>query len=265
VLPLDQALALSDDDGTTVADAVESLGFTAPLGPLPELCAALELHIEQGPVLEAEDIEIGVVTGVLGLRWYDLELRGVTAHAGPTPMADRRDPVRALGALTEAVHTLVERSGPSARATFARLRSEPASHNTVAERVTATLDLRHEHDDSLDDLEHGVQQLLQTVVADLGVQATLTRRDATAAVHFAPRCIEAVESSAAALGLSHRRIVSGAGHDSCYVARRVPTSMVFVPCEGGLSHNEAESITPDQAAAGASVLLGAVLELAGAT
>lgn len=258
-IDLDDALDLADGSGVTVRDELERLGMspTRDAAPFP-IHAAFELHIEQGPVLESEQLDIGVVTGVLGFRWFELELRGVPAHAGPTPMALRCDPVLVLARFVEAVHELIGTSGPSARVTIAQLSSEPASPNTVPAVLRATLDLRHEDRDRLDDLESSVRELLDRLSAASGVDATLELRNDSPPVHFDPVCVDDVRIATRDLGFSHRDLVSGAGHDSCHVASVAPAAMVFVPCEGGLSHNEAEAITPEQAERGASVLLGAV-------
>jgi N-carbamoyl-L-amino-acid hydrolase len=258
----DAAMDLTDDEGITVRQAIERLGLSTDHTPRQDVHQAFELHIEQGPVLERAGTDIGVVTGVLGLRWFDLQLTGTAAHAGPTPMQDRRDPVRALAAIVDRVHRLVADAGASARATFARLDSSPASHNTVPATVRCTLDLRYHVDSGLEALDAGVRSILDEVGRATGVTATFEQRGGTAPVRFADECVRTVRASAVALGTRHQDIVSGAGHDACHVASVAPTSMIFIPCADGLSHNEAESITEQHAELGASVLLGAVLDAA---
>lgn len=260
VLGLDEALALTDIDGITVGSELARLGWAGarPAEPAPYK-AAFELHIEQGPILEAENIEIGIVTGVQGLRWFTIELIGFPAHAGPTPMEGRRDPGRVIANIVERVYQLVDDHAPWARATFAQFRSWPTSPNTIPERLVCTLDLRHPERAVLDHLEAQMRAIVAEECGRRGVEATVSIDNASPPVTFDENCVADVESATTELGFSARRIVSGAGHDACYVALHVPTAMIFVPCDDGLSHNEAENISKDQAERGASVLLNAVL------
>jgi len=262
-LPLSQALALTDVRGVAVADELTRLGWagTRQARPMPAT-AAFELHIEQGPILESEGLHIGVVTGVQGFRWFTIELGGFPAHAGPTPMQGRRDPARAIARIVERVYAMVEEHAPWGRGTFAQFGSEPVSPNTIPERLWCTLDLRHPQQESLERMERVMRDIVAAEADSLAVTSSITVNNDSPPVAFDEGCIAAVEAAAADLGFSRRRMVSGAGHDSCYVALHVPTSMIFVPCEGGLSHNEAESITREQAEHGASVLLGAVRRMA---
>jgi beta-ureidopropionase / N-carbamoyl-L-amino-acid hydrolase len=264
VLGLEEALALADGDGVTVGDELARLGWRGarPARPTP-YGAAFELHIEQGPILEEEGVEIGVVTGVQGLRWFTIELTGFPAHAGPTPMEGRRDPGRVIANIVERVHRLVDDHQPWARATFAQFRSWPASPNTIPERLVCTLDLRHPEKAILERLENGMRAIVAEEADRRSVGATITVDNDSAPVIFDENCVAVVDAATSTLGFSALRIVSGAGHDACYVARHVPTSMIFVPCDGGLSHNEAENIDKDQAERGASVLLNAVRASAG--
>jgi N-carbamoyl-L-amino-acid hydrolase len=265
-LSLEEACALRDVDGVTVGEELDRLGWHGPRPAAPRpYHAAFELHIEQGPILEHEGLEIGVVTGVQGLRWFTIELVGQPAHAGPTPMEGRRDPARVIAAIIDRVYGVAADLAPWGRATFAQFASTPVSPNTVPELLTCTLDIRHPEATVLDELEVRVRTIAAAEAGRLGVGATVTRQNDSPPVRFDDRCIGAVQRSVERLGFSHTSMISGAGHDACYVAARCPTSMIFVPCEGGLSHNEAERITPEQAERGASVLLGAVQDLAGAT
>ncbi len=262
-LELEGALTLADVDGITVAQELDRLGWAGSRPAAPgAAAAAFELHIEQGPILEDEGVEIGIVTGVQGLRWFTIELGGFPAHAGPTPMAGRKDPAKAIAAIVTDVYAAVEEKGEWARATFAQFRSHPVSPNTIPETLTCTLDLRHPDQDVLDAMEQEMREIVADRSAVLGVTAGVRIGNDSPAVHFDDGLVDTVERSAAAIGASHRRMISGAGHDACYVAAHHPTAMIFVPCEDGLSHNEAEAITADQAAVGASVLLGAVREAA---
>jgi N-carbamoyl-L-amino-acid hydrolase len=258
-LGLEQARALTDIDGVSVADELARLGWDGDRAAEPgHHAAAFELHIEQGPILEAEALDIGVVTGVQGLRWFTIELGGFPAHAGPTPMVGRQDPARALAGIISGVYEAVAAKGEWARATFAQFSSTPVSPNTIPETLSCTLDIRHPDIEVLDDLEAAMRRIVADACEPHRVTHRVDLGNDSPPVVFADELVDAVDASANELGLSNRRMISGAGHDACYVALHCPTAMIFVPCEGGLSHNEAESITAEQAAAGASVLLGAV-------
>ncbi len=263
-LGLDEARSFTDVDGITVGQELDRLGWAGarPAAPSPA-AAAFELHIEQGPILETDELEVGVVTGVQGLRWFTIELTGFPAHAGPTPMAGRRDPAKAMAAVVSGVYDAVEAQGEWARATFAQFQSLPISPNTIPEVLRCTLDMRHPDAEVLDRMEADMRSIVASVCERLAVDFAIELQNDSEPVVFAEELVDAVEGSATDLGLSNRRMVSGAGHDACYLARHCPTAMIFVPCEAGLSHNEAENITQDQATAGASVLLGAVTAFSG--
>ncbi len=261
---LEDTYALTDIDGISVSAELQRLGWVGELPAEPRpLTACLELHIEQGPILEAGEQDIGVVTGVQGLRWYDLELLGFPAHAGPTPMEIRKDPARAIADIVAEVYRLAAEHGPWARATFAQFHSEPVSPNTVPSRLTCSLDLRHPEAGVLDTLDAGMRAAVAEAAERHSVDAAVTVGNDSPPVAFAPDCIDAVRDAATELALEHVDIVSGAGHDACYVALHAPAAMIFVPCDDGLSHNEAENISADQAEKGASVLFGAMRRLAG--
>lgn len=262
-MDLDTARGFVDVDGLTVGQELDRLGWngTRPAAPAP-FAGSFELHIEQGPILETEDLDIGVVTGVQGLRWFTIELGGFPAHAGPTPMVGRKDPAKAMAALVNGVYEAVELEGEWARATFAQFQSMPVSPNTIPETLTCTLDIRHPDADVLDRMETNMRAVVAEQCDRFGVTHQIELQNDSAPVHFDDTLVDAVEASAQALGLSNRRMISGAGHDACYVALHGPTAMIFVPCEAGLSHNEAENITAEQAGHGASVLFGAVRRLA---
>lgn len=263
-LSLDEAKALTDVDGITVADELDRLGWAGerPASPTP-LTGSFELHIEQGPILEAEELEIGVVTGVQGLRWFTIELGGYPAHAGPTPMEGRKDPARVIGRIIDRVYALVDELGPWGRGTFAQFGSDPVSPNTIPERLWCTLDLRHPDADTLQQMEEQMRAIVEEEAGARGVTSTITRQNDSPPVTFDENCVAAVEDAVSAVGFSHHRMISGAGHDACYVALHAPTAMIFVPCDDGLSHNEAENISKEQAERGATVLLGAVRRMAG--
>lgn len=263
-LTLDDAKSLTDIDGISVADELERLGWAGarPAQPSP-YTAAFELHIEQGPILEDEELEIGVVSGVQGLRWFSIELGGFPAHAGPTPMEGRKDPARVIGRIVDRVYEIVDGETPWGRGTFAQFGSEPVSPNTIPERLWCTLDLRHPDAGVLERMEKEMRAIVDEEATARGVSATVTRENESPPVVFDENCVASVEASVSSLGFRNKRMISGAGHDACYVALHAPTAMIFVPCDDGLSHNEAENITKEQAERGASVLLGAVRQMAG--
>ena len=257
------AEALADVDGITVGAELDRLGWRGSRPAAPSgYAGAFELHIEQGPILETEEIEVGIVTGVQGLRWFTIELHGFPAHAGPTPMAGRRDPARVIGAIIGEVYDLVDEKAPWGRGTFAQFSSWPISPNTIPERLECTLDLRHPDAEVLEEMETRMREIVAVAAERFEVAQTVTRQNESPPVAFAETCIAGVETSCRELGFTSRRLVSGAGHDACYVALHCPTSMIFIPCDDGLSHNEAENINREQAERGASVLLGAVRRLA---
>lgn len=264
VLDLEGAYELADRHGVTVGEELQRLGWVGELPAEPRpLTAYVELHIEQGPILEDAGVEIGVVTAGQGYRWYEIELRGFPAHAGPTPMPGRRDPAQAIARIIGEVHDAADDLAPWARATFAQLSSEPATPNTIPEVVRCTLDLRHPELATLDELERRMRAAVDEVCADLRVEPAVRVLSASAPIAFDERTVDVIRRSAGELGFGAMDVVSGAGHDACQVATVSPTAMIFVPCRDGLSHNEAEDITPEQAEQGASVLLEAMRRLAG--
>ena len=244
-----------DVEGVSFLDALNGIGYRGPIkAGDTRLGAMFELHIEQGPILEAAKVDIGVVSGVQAIRWYDITLQGREAHAGTTPMARRQDALVQAARIVLAVEELALRH--SGLATVGQLSIAQASRNVVPGRVTLSLDLRHEEDLALERLE-------RTVVARIGQESGGTAIVSSVwqshAVRFDPKCLASVRSGAARAGATLREIVSGAGHDSVYISRVCPTAMIFIPCKDGLSHNPAESATARQCAIGAQVLLEAVL------
>ena len=263
VLEIEEARALADRDGITVGEELDRLGWLGPSAFAKPLSAYLELHIEQGPILEENRKSIGVVTGVQGIRWLTVSLCGVPAHAGTTPMDRRHDPARPLAAIVGGLYKTAARDFPSAHITPAQFRSQPASPNTVSAVITFSIDLRHPDADTLDDMEAAVRHLIVEAADQHDCQASMKVDNDCPPVIFDDECVNAVEAAAQRCGFSHQRINSGAGHDACHVALKAPTGMIFIPCLDGLSHNEAESIDPEAAGRGADVLLNAALELAG--
>ena len=263
VLDLDSVRALTDRTGVSVGAELDRLGWAGQAAFGKPVGAYLELHIEQGPVLEASGSSIGVVTGVQGIRWFTITLEGFPAHAGTTPMDHRRDPARPLAAILPSLYKMVAAHAPSARVTPAQFRSEPVSPNTVPARITFSIDLRHPDGAVLDEMEAALRAIVAEAAAEHGCDHGVAVDNDCAPIVFDKRCVRAVESAAQHCGFAYERIGSGAGHDACHVALKAPTGMIFVPCQDGLSHNEAENIEPAAAAQGAEVLLHAALDLAG--
>ncbi len=263
-LPLEIALSLRDHAGHTVAAELERLGARGPLEARHDaIGAAFELHIEQGPILEAEGATIGIVTGVQHMCRYQIAVRGQAAHAGTTPPALRRDPMRALSRFLPRLYAAAARMGDDLRLTFGVIRAEPGSPNTIPGRLTLSADIRHPDAARYAEFTRDFVVIVEAACRECDLECEVRRTWESPGVDFDPACIAAVRDAAAACGYHAREIVSGAGHDACNVAQVVPTAMIFIPCAGGLSHNEAESASPADVAAGANVLLHAVLARAG--
>jgi len=221
--------------------------------------AMFELHIEQGPILEAEGAQIGVVLGIQGMRWFELVLTGLAAHSGSTPMALRRNALLGMARVIEGVDRIA-RAHEDAVGTIGFLDVAPNSHNVIPGEVRATIDLRHPSDAVLDRMQARIEELVCEVAEAAGLEYRLQRISGTAPVVFDAECIASVRAAAKAAGHATRDIVSGAGHDAAHAAARAPTTMIFVPSKDGLSHNPAESTRPEECAAGAQVLLETVLD-----
>jgi N-carbamoyl-L-amino-acid hydrolase len=262
-MSLEDAYALTDCDGISVR---EELLRTDHLGSLPAAAgpvhAALELHIEQGPVLEAGGETIGVVNGVQHMSRHRLVIYGQEAHAGPTPMELRRDPVMALSRILPRMYEVAGTYGPDGRVTFGCLGAEPGSSNTVPGRLEVTVDIRHPVAQDYRDMVSAWGAIVREACDALALEFETECFWEAPGIEFDPGCIAAVREAAVRLALPWRAMVSGAGHDACNVSAVAPTGMIFIPCKDGLSHNEAEYATPEHLAAGADVLLGAMLELA---
>jgi beta-ureidopropionase / N-carbamoyl-L-amino-acid hydrolase len=264
---LAHALAARDTGGTSVAEA---LAATQQAGPAPAAIADgaprfgayFEAHIEQGPVLEDAGLPIGVVTGALGQRWFDITVQGQEAHAGPTPMRLRRDALLPATRLMQQVNTIALGEQPDGRGTVGQVLVHPNSRNVIPGQVRFTVDFRHAHDEGLSRMQAA---LMAAVAAEQrsGIEIAVQQ-----VVHYPPQPFDAalvalVREGARLYGLPHQDIVSGAGHDAVYVARTAPAAMIFVPCKDGISHNEVEDADPLHLEAGANVLLHAMLAKAG--
>jgi N-carbamoyl-L-amino-acid hydrolase len=260
VFARDWAAAREDRNGTTFGEALEAIGYRgAERCGGHRLSAFFELHIEQGPRLEAEGKDIGVVTGVQGMRWYDATITGQESHTGTTPMHLRKNALIGAARVIELTDAIARAHGPAAVATVGMVEVKPNSRNVIPGEVFLTVDVRHPEMETLDSVEDALMRASKEACSALGLDLTLTRIWDQPAVRFDADCIACVRAAAAAGGFSFREMISGAGHDAAYVARVAPTSMIFVPCRNGISHNEAEFASKEQCAAGAQVLLQAVL------
>lgn len=252
------------DDGARLGDELARIGYAGPT-PCPAASAPaayVELHIEQGPVLEDEGVTIGVVEGVQGISWTEVTISGRSAHAGTTPMRMRRDPLWVAAEITAFVRRLTAELGGSQVGTVGRVDVHPNLVNVVASRVTMTVDLRNTEEAALRDAEARLAAEVDRLAA--AEQVTVERRSLARfePVAFDPATVDLVEATARRLGHSTRRLPSGAGHDAQMLARVCPTAMIFTPSAGGLSHNIAEYTHPDDITAGADVLLQTILALA---
>ncbi|MFL6573125.1 MAG: Zn-dependent hydrolase [Burkholderiales bacterium] len=262
VYPLQEVLGNKDTDGVSVREALETIGYRGEAKP-HRVGAYFEAHIEQGPVLEDTRTTIGVVQGALGQRWFDVLIAGQDAHAGPTPMHLRKDAMLAAAQLTLEVNRIATRFPDSARGTVGHMQVKPNSRNVVPGEVRMTVDLRNARDATLSSMRKELETQASAIAQERRVSIEVKEVVYFPPSEFAPELVERVRAAAKRLGFSHRDIVSGAAHDAVYLARVAPTAMVFVPCEGGISHNEIENARPEDLAAGCSVMLEAVLDTAG--
>jgi N-carbamoyl-L-amino-acid hydrolase len=257
----DWVIAREDRGGMTFGAALDAIGYrgSEPCGQHP-LSAFFELHIEQGPILEAEGKEIGIVTGVQGMRWYEVTVTGQDAHTGATPMRLRKNALLGAARLVERINAIAEAHAPAALGAVGLMEVRPNSRNVVPGEVFFCVDLRHPEAAVLDRLEGEFTASLREICDPLGLSVSSTRIWDQPPVRFDAACVASVRRAAAASGFSAQEIISGAGHDAAYVSRVAPTAMIFVPCRDGVSHNEAEFTAKEQCAAGAQVLLQAVLD-----
>ncbi len=262
-LALDEALATADVDGIRVAEALRATGYNGsrPLGGAVD--AYFEAHNEQGPILEDNAKSIGVVTGGQAIRWLDVRVDGMAAHAGTTPMALRKDALYGAAQMIQALEALAADFAPQGLTTVGELNIAKSSRNTIPGLLTFTVDLRHHRDSEIDAMEQQVRQRLHAIAEQRGLSVTVSPHWVSPATPFDSECVACVQTSVDALGYSQQRIVSGAGHDAIHLARYCPTAMIFIPCVGGLSHNEAEDVLPEDVRQGTDVLLNAVLKRAG--
>jgi N-carbamoyl-L-amino-acid hydrolase len=262
---LDQSWAYgrTDAKGRRFGDELERIGFKGdrPVGGRP-LRAFFELHIEQGPILEDEGIDIGVVTHGQGLKWLQVTLTGKESHTGSTPMPKRRNAGLGMARVTELVHEVAMDHQPDAVGAIGHMEVYPNSRNIIAGRTVFTIDIRSPDKATLDAMDERIRAGIATICEALAISFEIEQVGHFDPVTFDKDCVAAVRAAAERLGYTHRNIISGAGHDACWINRVAPTAMVFCPCVDGLSHNEDEKIYPEWATAGAEVLFQAVLETA---
>ncbi|WP_277589157.1 Zn-dependent hydrolase [Pseudomonas chlororaphis] len=260
---LDDTLRKQDEQGLSVGSELRRIGYAGSRAVLGHPVGAyFEAHIEQGPVLEDRQTTIGVVMGCLGQKWFDLTLTGVEAHAGPTPMHLRKDALVGAAQVVSAVNRIAHEQQPHACGTVGCLSLHPGSRNVIPGQVQMTLDLRHLHADKLQAMVDEVRQVIEDTCQQHGLGFELTPTADFPPLDFDPACVAAVRQGAEQLGLSHMDIVSGAGHDAIFIAELGPAGMIFVPCEGGISHNEIENAAPQDLADGCAVLLRAMVNAA---
>ncbi len=261
---LEEARALTDPEGVSVGAALDAIGYNGrePAAAFPAE-AYFELHIEQGPLLEREGKAIGIVTGTQAQVWYDAVVTGQDSHAGTTPPAARRDALVGAARIVDLVDRMMRARGEDGRGTVGQMFVLPNSRNVIPGEVRFSVEFRHPSTEEVERLDAQFPREAGFIARDCGVELRLDRVFLVPHQPFDPGCIALVRDAAARLGYPAREIVSGAGHDAVYVARHVPTAMIFTPCKDGLSHNEAESIEPGEAEAGCQVLFQAVLARAG--
>ncbi len=253
------------DTGATVLDELKRIGYH---GDLPArdhaFTAFFECHIEQGPILDSEGISVGVVNAAQGFRWYDISFEGFAQHTGSTPMVGRRNALLGMAKVVQAVDDIAQEYAPLARGTVGgQVEVAPGSRNIIPGRVNFTVDMRHPSAETLLAMDAALRDVCADVAEGIGLDLSLEQISYTAPVAFDEGCVAAVKGACERLGVSHQYITSGAGHDACFVANRVPTTMLFAPCKDGISHHESESAEPEDLEAVCNALLHAVLDVAG--
>ncbi|GGB44801.1 Zn-dependent hydrolase [Roseibium aquae] len=261
----DWAYERQDAEGKTFGDELKRIGWVGheEVGARKDkMRAFFELHIEQGPILEAEGKDIGVVTHGQGLWWLQVTLTGKDSHTGSTPMPMRRNAGLGMARMAELVHEIAMKHQPAAVGAIGHCDFHPNSRNVIPGKVVFTIDFRSPDQGILDGMKAEFETCAPKIAEDLGLSVEIEPVGHFDPVTFDETCVSAIRSAAERLGYSHQNIVSGAGHDACWINRVAPTAMVMCPCVDGLSHNEAEEITKDWAKAGADVLFHAVVETA---
>jgi N-carbamoyl-L-amino-acid hydrolase len=260
----DDILSRKDAAGVSVGEALDGIGYRGE-EPVAQrkLGAFVELHIEQGPLLEAENKTIGVVDRGQGITWYDGSIIGFESHAGTTPMPLRRDALAALSEFVLAVERIARAHGPNAVGTVGEAVIAAPSRNVIPGEIAFTVDVRSPDAETLEAIDRDLQAAIAEIAARRNVAMNLAAIWRKPPTIFNAKLVDAVEHATKTIGYSHRRITSGAGHDACNLANVVPAAMIFVPCKDGVSHNELEDATQADCTAGANVLMHTVLALAG--
>ena len=260
---LDWAYAKEDSDGKKFGDELKRIGWIGDeeVGNR-KMKAFFELHIEQGPILEAEGKDIGVVSRGQGLNWLQVTLTGRESHTGSTPMPMRKNAGLGMAKITNLVHEIAMSHQPDAVGAVGQCNVYPNSRNIIPGKVVFTIDFRSPSFDTQDDMEKRLYEGAKSICKDLDLELEIEKVGHFDPVTFDKECVSKIRGAAERLGYSHRDIISGAGHDACWINKVAPTAMVMCPCVDGLSHNEAEEISQDWAVAGSNVLFHAVLETA---
>ncbi len=259
----DWAYDRTDSDGKKFGDELKRIGWVGDekVGSR-KMHAMFELHIEQGPILEAENKDIGVVTHGQGLRWIECKIKGKESHTGSTPMHMRKNAGRGLALVTELVHEIAMKNQPNAVGAIGHIDVYPNSRNIIPGQIVCTIDMRTHLLDKLQSMVAELEERAPKLCEDIGVEFECSIVGQFDPPAFDEGCVSAVREAAEELGYSHMDIISGAGHDACWINDLAPTAMIMCPCEDGLSHNEAEEISKEWAQAGTDVLLHAVLNTA---
>ena len=259
---LDYGMSRQDPDGVTIGDALRAIGYEGAreVGD-HEFAAFLEVHIEQGPLLEANGKTIGLVTGAQARRWFEVTVTGQEAHAGTTPMDRRRDALLGASRIVAEVNR-IGATVPDGRSTVGMMQVHPNSRNTIPGHVFFTIDLRHPDEAVLADMVAEMREYAAGIARETALELVVDEIWTAPALRFNERAKAAIAAQADALGYGTMPVVSGAGHDACNIATIAPAAMIFIPCADGISHNETESATPEDSAAGCNVLLNAMLQLA---
>ncbi len=257
------AYALTDADGKSFGDELQRIGWQGDeIAGRRKMRAFFELHIEQGPILEAEGKDIGVVTHGQGLSWTQVTITGKESHTGSTPMPMRRNAGLGMARILDAVDRIAWDNKPHAVGAAGHIEVHPNSRNVIPGKAVFTIDFRSPDMDVIKSMEDRLHSEGRRICEEMGLAAEFEKVGGFGPVKFDDDCVAAIRNAAERLGYSHRNLISGAGHDACWINRVAPTAMVMCPCVDGLSHNEAEDISPEWAAAGANVLFHAVVETA---
>lgn len=251
-----------DSEGNTIKQELEKIGYAGNDNfSNYKIHASLELHIEQGPILENHNELIGIVTGALGQKWYDVEFTGMASHAGTTPMEVRQDALLGLAEAVLEVNTIGKNEKPEGRATVGMVKITPNSRNVISDKAWFSVEFRHPSEKGLQRMDQQFSEKVHQIAEKLNLTYSIRPILSFPPLPFDKTCIEVVRKVAQNLNYPHRTMVSGAGHDSCNISKIAPTSMIFIPCIKGISHNEKEEIKPEWMSAGANVLLNAVKHL----